>query len=294
MTSPIIMPGLHPGLSREEYDAIEAVNQSSLKVLIERTPAHYRWSKANPEPPSDALRFGNLVHLACYEPARFASDVVMMPKFDRRTKIGKEDAAAWEAENAAKVAIDEDEYRLLGAIQMAVSEHPDAAKLIGKPGAREATVVWDDEATGIRCKARMDQVVAGNRGIIDLKTSRDTRDFALEGDNRKYGYDVQAAFYCDGLAAATGCEPPPVVLIYVDKEWVDKIGPDAVVCHEMSPAAVALGRKLYREALTTLADCRKTGKWSGFTRGLTPIGVPNWALNVHQVEWSEELQEVSA
>lgn len=294
MTSPIIMPGIHHGLSREEYDAIDAVNQSALKVLIERTPAHFKYARENPEPPTDALRFGQILHLACFEPSRFAAEVVERPKIDRRTNAGKAEAAAWEAANEGRLWLEADEYALLTAMQRAVMDHPDAATLIGKPGMREPTVVWRDEETGVQCKARLDLLIADNRGIVDVKSVRDARDHMLTAANRTYGYDVQAAFYVDGVMAAGGCPEMPFVLIYIDKEWAPKIGPDAVVCRQMDQAALALGRKLYREALATYAECVKSGRWSGFTRGITDISVPTWALNRHEIEWSESLQETPA
>lgn len=161
MTSPMILPGLHPGLSRDQYDAIDAVNQSALKVLIERSPAHFKYAKENPEPPTDALRFGQAVHLACYEPARFAAEVVMMPEFNRKSNAGKAEAAAWEAANAGKLAIDAEEYATLAAMQKAVQAHPAASKLIGKAGHREASMVWRDADTGVLCKGRADHSELG-------------------------------------------------------------------------------------------------------------------------------------
>lgn len=284
MTAPTIMPGIHPNISRVQYDAIQAINQSSLKPLIEYGPADYKYAIEHPEPPTDALRFGQAVHLACYEPARFAIECVEEPKFDRRTKQGKADAEAFEAAAADKLIISAEEYALIGAIQAAVMAHPTASKLIATPGSRECAAVWQDAETGLLCKARMDQLTENRGVIIDLKTTSDCREFALESANHKYGYDIQAAFYADGVAAIVGGEPPAVVLIYVDKTRVEAVGADAVVVQECDPTTIEYGRLRYRRALEQIAECRKTGVWTGWTKGIGIARVPVWALRKENIE----------
>lgn len=278
-TAPAILPGLHPGLSRERYDSIDAVNQSSLKVLIERSPAHYRYALDNPSDPTDALRFGQAVHLACYEPARFAAEVVQAPKFDRRTKAGKEEAAAFDEAAAGKLVIDAGEYESLVAIQKAVFAHPAAGKLIGRAGDRELTALWADAETGVLCKGRLDHLTTNAVAIIDLKTTRNASPGSFSTSVRTFGYDVQAAFYVDGILAATGAtEPPCFVILAAEKE-----PPYAVAVYEMDQAAIELGRLLYRRALEQVAVCRKKGIWPGYSDGIEPISVPAWALRANNI-----------
>jgi len=288
MTSPSILPGIHPGLSREQYDGIEAINQSALKKLGTLTPAQWKYLREHPEPPTEALAFGQAVHLACYEPSRFAVEVVAAPDCDRRTKAGKEEWERFNTAAAGKIVMSADEYATLGAIQRAVMAHPAASKLIAKAGDRECSAVWRDDETGTLCKARLDQLTTARNAIIDLKTTRNAAPGAFERDVYDYGYHFQAAFYADGIAAIEGHEPPCVVLIAVDKEWVCEIGAEAVAVYEIEPAAMELGRIEYRRALALYADCVRTGKWPGYSSRIEPISVPAFRLRKENIETGVE------
>lgn len=281
MTAPVIVPGLHPDLPREQYDGIDAVNQSSLKRLINGTPADYRWALDHPEPPSDAMMFGQAVHLACYEPARFALEVVARPDTSRRSNAGKAEHAAFEAAAAGKTIIDAEDYGLIGAIQRAVMEHESAAKIIALRSRRELTAVWRDSQTGLLCKGRLDQLADGM--IVDLKTSKDGLPRAFEGDVLRYGYHIQAAFYTDGVVAC-GEHEPAFAFIAVDKERVQRFGSRAVAVYEIEQPAIELGRIEYRQALETIADCRRKDHWPCFAPGIAPISVPMHALKRAGVE----------
>src|SRR5688572_28445155 len=69
--------GIYPGLSREQYDAIDRVYWSSLKYM-KRSPAHFQAARQGLiRRDSDALRVGTAFHLVVLEPARFGAEVVV-------------------------------------------------------------------------------------------------------------------------------------------------------------------------------------------------------------------------
>ncbi len=270
---PLILPGKHAGLSREQYDAIDAVNQSSLKALVRQSPMHYRHALEHPEAPSAAMELGTAVHLACYEPARFAESVVAAPDVDRRTKAGREAYEAFQAEAAGKIILAADDHDRVTAMQQAVLAHPAARRAVGLAGDREVTLVWDDAETGVRCKGRLDHLSANATVVLDLKTTRNAHPAAFSADIDKLNYHVQAAFYVDGVVATLGGEPPSFVFVVVESE-----APHAVAVYELGAASIELGRIKYREALSVYAECRRTGRWPGYADFITEIEVPAWAL----------------
>src|SRR5690349_7675909 len=87
------------GLGDDAYHDHPAVGSSHLKSIA-RSPAHYwsEWLDPSRPPRTDtpAKWLGKAVHAAILEPERFKSDYVVGPRFDRRTKAGKEAAAAFE------------------------------------------------------------------------------------------------------------------------------------------------------------------------------------------------------
>ena len=66
-------------MRREEYEAIDAVNWSTLKVLG-KSPAHYLQRMAGEESEdTEARQRGRVLHMAVFEPERFARSVVVYP-----------------------------------------------------------------------------------------------------------------------------------------------------------------------------------------------------------------------
>lgn len=76
-----IEAGIYPPeeLTNEQYHAIPAVSKSDLDK-IDRSPAHYKFAKDNPQPPTTAMIRGTIVHAAILEPDRFEVDYA--PEFD--------------------------------------------------------------------------------------------------------------------------------------------------------------------------------------------------------------------
>jgi len=60
-------PGIYPGLSFAEYQAIPALNFSKLKLLAS-TPAKAKWQWDHPEEPTEAMVFGTWFHTAALQP----------------------------------------------------------------------------------------------------------------------------------------------------------------------------------------------------------------------------------
>ena len=98
-------------MSDEAYHASPEFSSSQLKDM-NRSAAHFyvnNVSKEAQKETTNAMSFGTLVHTMFLEPEQFEKEFVIAPKFDRRTKAGKEEAAAWEEANTGKMLVtDED------------------------------------------------------------------------------------------------------------------------------------------------------------------------------------------
>lgn len=108
---------------------------------------------------------------------------------------------------------------------------------------------------------------------MDLKS---TEDASLEGFTRsvaKYNYAMQAAFYSDGIEAAT--LKPVHGFAFVACE---KVAPYAVQCFQLDFQAMEAGRVTYMNLLTSLADCKYDGKFPAYSDAIETLSLPNWAL----------------
>lgn len=277
-------PGIYTDLSNAEYHGGPGVNKSLLDIVA-RSPMHAKFYLESREagersPPTAAQALGTAFHSLLLEPEDFAATYIVAPKFDRRTKVGKEEAAAFEAEHAGKTPIDQETHDTLFGMARAVQAHPAAKALLAAPGKAEQSVYWTDELTGELCRCRPD-FWREDGIIVDVKTSEDASPEGFAKSLVNYRYHVQAPWYCDGIEAATGEAPKGFVFLVVEKK-----PPFAVAVYALDAESMALGRIAARENLDTLARCRSSGVWPGYGDTIQQLGVPQWFLlrNAHLLE----------
>jgi hypothetical protein len=266
--------GIKKNLSNDEYHQGEGISKSGLD-LIAQSPLHY-WAKyldpnRESQEPTPALLLGTAIHTSVLEPERFATGYRVAPKVDRRTKDGK---AAWEgfqAECAANNAtpISFDDYEICRRIADQVRSHPTAQTLFAK-GAAEQSAFWVDDETGVLCKCRPDWLTS--QMIVDLKSARDASPGAFQRAAWSYRYHVQAAWYLDGVAAATGKPRDAFIFAAFEKE-----PPFACAFYYADETMIEAGRQEYRRLLRVYADCLNSGRWPGYPIELQALTLPAWA-----------------
>jgi hypothetical protein len=198
-----------------------------LRAHVLRSPAHAREAHLHPPDQTDAQRLGQAIHCAVLEPREFRRryaepPVVAEPcgptdntkggRASKQTKAGKAAWAAWEAAHPEAEAMEPDEWRACHWIAEAAAEHPVLGAMLAAPGKRELSVYWADEETGASCKARVDLMCSwGGAWVVDLKSTQG--DGVQNGTEQAfsraldvYGYDMQAAWYLDGLSAVAPFE----------------------------------------------------------------------------------------
>ena len=203
--------GIYHDVDFDTYKSWPAINSSSLGPA-RRSMLHYL--KRAPLPASDAVKFGLLAHVGQLEPDTLCRRYVVMPdltagivKADgsqyanpKATKEYKERVAQFEEANAGKEVVGQDWYqRMLGTLT-AIRLNPRANAYFKPHCPSEVSIVWDDPATNLRCKARLDHLNTGERRITDLKTTRDAGEF--EKAIGRYGYYQPGRFLSGRLRAA--------------------------------------------------------------------------------------------
>lgn len=252
----------------EDYAEIDAVNQSTLKILVDKSPLHYQHALAHPRKDTPALRFGRAVDVAAFTPRDYATQFVIAPDVDRRTKDGKAAWAAFLEVAGDKSILTEAEHKRAWDCGEAVRAHRATGPLLAT-GDPQVTLEWVDEATDVRCKARLDLV---NSAIVDLKTalSADRRTFGRAVAS--YGYHFQASWYRQGWHVVHG-------------EWLDFVlavvesgEPHDCAAFRVEGDALQRGNELTRQALDTYARCRDAGRWPGRCEELQSVDFPRYAM----------------
>ena len=255
----------------DQYHAGEEISHSGIVKLL-KSPEHYMQYKTGGEGPTPAMEFGSAFHAFILEPEVFAKNYVLAPKFDKRTKDGKESAAKWDEENVGKTPLAADQIEALTAMRESVYKHAGGAKMLAK-GEAESSLYWTDEITGLKCRIRPDWLFDG--GMADLKScvSASKADFAKAVAN--LGYDIEAAFYIDGMKAVTG---KSVDFFFIA---VEKTAPYTTACYKASQEMIEVGRAKYRGGLELLKWCQENKQYPGYQPNgeVETIDLPRWAAN---------------
>lgn len=283
-------PGIHENVPAEVYHqrVLGVVNTGALKLLHEKTPAHYRaWVEATDEDEeSKTLAFGRALHCAMLEPSLFDKTYVKpVVHAHKRPTVAQRNAkkpseatmkaiaywSKWEADNAGLIEISVKEKATIQGMAAAVMRHPIAGKLFAA-GVAEETALWTDPATSLLCKARVDWRVP-QRGVwVDLKSTEDASPSTFAKSVARYGYHLQHAHYASA-AQALDTELAAFLFVAVEKE-----APYAVAVHCLDPEAEARGLELRSRAMETLSECLVNDHWPAYLPRINRLALPQWAL----------------
>jgi len=247
------------------------VSKSALD-LFQRSPAHYKaWIDGHDRKETDALRFGQAMHVALLEPERFSDTYIVEPDFgDCRGKANRAARDAWRESNANRVVVSNDNQSSITAMQRSFFAHPTASKLL-HGGISEVSLRWVDDETGVVCKARADRWNPDRKLAVDLKSTDDASPEGFAKSVAKWRYHVQDALYRAGFAA---CGEPVehFALVAIEKE-----PPYAVAVYTLDTEAVAKGHSLARAGIEMMRVCLDTKSWVAYSNGVSELALPRWA-----------------
>lgn len=298
-------PGIYLDVPAEEYHAWRAINQSSLNKLTDSTPRRARYEVDNPGEPTKALFEGTLLHLAVLEPSVFDETVAVLPPDEEfsagpYSKKGKEERAAWRAEQGDKLIATEEQHERALAMSTSVYRHSGAREFLMDEGANEVSLVWRDTDLELDlpaatvCKTRIDRVSRVGTELVvgDLKSTLNASRPRFEQSIHKFGYHIQAAHIFSGLeelglenvVRACGLEPSggfsgedraalqPRFMILA----VEKAPPYCAAFYELVDEALEEGLHERNDRLQRWARCEERRHWPGYPAHEL-IGLPPYA-----------------
>ena len=262
------MSGLYQ-LPFKKYRAIKAVNASSLKD-IRHSALHYK-TRQGVDAEGDALDVGTGTHALVLEPDKYDDEIAVFTG-TRRGKVWDEFRRA-STEKTIITAKQDAEVHQMGA---SILRHEEAAALLALPSTREGVITWTDPTTGLLCKARPDWygLLDGLWTLVDLKTMQSIVEHKVQNTVKEYGYDLQLAFYGDGLIA-NSLPVEAVKILAVQKPT--KMDQTCDVGIFDMQQWIQDGRNKYEKAMETLIDCRESGKWPGRVPKTVVLPMPEYA-----------------
>lgn len=265
------------GVPNADYHADNGVSSTQLKDVATKTPAHALARRNGEQKDTPALVFGDALHVAVLEPDRYPTSHMRGPDGDGRSKQAKEARAALAADHPDATILPPAVFDAVEQIAAKVREHPRFESLL-TGGQAETSGYWTDEETGLACRIRPDYMHPASPLLVDLKTTLDASPKGFQRALTTYGYHIQAAFYLDGFEAIEACPCRDFVFVAVEKT-----PPYAVAIYRLDDAAVEYGRRQYRRALRTIADCIESGTWPAYSDDVEPITLPEWAYHLENL-----------
>lgn len=272
-------------MSNAEYHAHTAFSSSQLKDIL-RSPAHFHIkniAKTEAKESTSSMDFGTLVHTLFLEPENFDAEFVIAPKFDRRTKAGKEEAQKWEEENQGKHLITQDDFDKAQGMVFHLEKLSIVKEMRSIDGMSESSFFFTDEVYSLDLRVRPDFHIPPceqypNGLIIDLKTTDDARPHAFSSNCAKFAYDLSCAMYREGFQKCYQTdEKPDFIFLVAERET-----PHCVKQYKASPQFIETGEQRYSYAKAKLAECLLLDEWQGYSTELDDIDMPSYINRNHQ------------
>lgn len=270
-----VVPGVYP-LTDEEYFAPElaaaTLSSSGAKLLLSPGgPARFHYQRENGI--VEIKREFDLGHAVHTLVLGSGPALVRIDAEEWRTKAAKDEVAEVRARGA--VPMRPSDFDAAHAMAEAVLAHRIGRRFFSA-GHPERALIWQDPATGVMCRAKVDWLRAD--GLVDLKTTPSAAPDALSKSVHNFGYYLQAAFYLRGHRAhCAGADP------FFGFVAVETAAPHLVHAYQLSPRALAHGDRKVSEALERYRDCTASGIWPGFPEDeITEIDLPAY---VRTEEW---------
>lgn len=256
-------------VENSEYHSLRRYISAHDIIYASRSAAHYaqRIEEPTEEPRNANLNFGAAFHMYYLEPHKYRETVRIIPKIDRRTKIGKEAFMAFEMTcRDDSIVITEEQDQRIAAMTLSLLRKKEVRTLT-EDALYEISGFYNENynETTLGYRIRPDIYSAAKALIVDLKTVVDARNFF--SDCVRYGYFVQAYHY---LKVASKIDDMPYKYFY----WicVEKDPPFEVMVYKAHfDFLESKVLNAYTVGLSNILSYKETGKPKGYTENILEL-----------------------
>ena len=239
-------------ITESEYNELPALRCTYLKEFM-KSPAHYKHIVSTPQKEETYFVIGDYVHTAILEPEKLASKFAVADVKSRNaTEYKKVAAIAYGQGKRVLLKHEMEECDMMAANALADPYFRDLVGL-GYPEITATAKLQD-----VWCKCRMDLYIPEEKHIVDVKTSAESAHW-FPYNVRKFGYDIQAAFYRDIVQKASGEEINKVTFVLIEKK-----APYAIRLFEITKRYMDDASLRYGGALTRYLECLSKNNWPSY------------------------------
>jgi len=259
--------GIFHNLSFDEYLAHDAFGSSDLRSFKQGPPAMVPWRRANREDDTPSTRIGHAAHCRILTPELF--DSVYVAKPEGMTFASKE-GKAWRDENGSRIILTHDEATAVHQVHAAFAGKLAAFDSLHAAVAREASVFWECQHTGLPSKCRPDwfdeHTVYDLKVSVDAEKSFDTLAFKVHAN----GWLNQLAHNRAGLNS-TGCKIKTGRLVIIAPSPPQQFRVWLLEVREADLDFLEMDNENTRKGM---AACLQAGHWPGTPDSWQTIELP--------------------
>ncbi len=260
--------GVHD-ISIEQYHSSEGISRSQL-MLLDKSPYHFWYEclsgQALLKESTPAMNIGSAFHTLLLEPEKFSSEFAIIPKVDRRTKLGKDAYDSFINDNLNKILLSDEQFFKVEQMVELVSQH-EIVKTLLDESVYEQSIFWSDKETGLQFKTRPD--IWSSKMIVDLKTTSDASPYSFARSALNYGYYLQAGMIYEACKAI-GKPIEMFVILACEKE-----APHVPAVYMMNDEALQYGVDQFVLYKRKLKKCIDSDKWPGYP--VQELSLPKFA-----------------
>jgi hypothetical protein len=272
--------GVYSGISDTDYHADHtSLSSSGARALLPpSSPEIFAFERLKPPNPKPEYDFGHGAHKYVLGEG---SDIVEVPFDNWRGKEAQ--AAREEAWAANQVPLLTKDVQKAEAMADAALKHSIVRALLEGDGQPELSGYWHDPETGVRLRFRTDWLgeLGGRIVGVDYKTTTNAHPTHCGKACGEYGYNMQQAWYEDGLIATEITDDPDFWLIFQSKT-----PPFPVSVGRISPHHVDLGRRRNRQAIQLYHECIEADIWPGYGERMHIFELPSYSVYRQEQELS--------
>jgi hypothetical protein len=229
---------------KEYLSKSDFVSASDIKSYLQSPKKYYYDKYEKKEKEEERYNYiGSAIHEMVLEPHQFFENFAISPKFDRRTKEGKENYLSFSNQNRGKIILFEDEMDIIKEVAENAMKNDTLTELL-KDSYKELSCYTIDEKTGLKLKMRPDAFPKTKNTIVDLKSCQDSSPKSFKSNVYSFGYSISAAYYLDFLNREN------YVFVALEKQ-----APYQVALYVLNDEMIEYGRQQYRMGLDLI-------KWS--------------------------------
>ena len=285
-------PGWHYDVPMETYLADEGLGSSGLQEF-KRSAHYYRFRQNRERAPSKAMTNGTAFHTAVLEPDEFDKLYVIAGQCVARKKNGDRctnpgnriyrDKAFcgvrghhpkpdFIEEDGGPEIVEQDDRDAMCMARDNLHQHKHIMQYFKGVGASEVTGIWVDEASGVRCKIRLDREIERATHHVDLKFTASADVRAFKRQTWSMGWMHRSAFYRRGMKVL-GHEATASVIIASESEPAHDC--NLFILDEAQIAVIGQG---IDQHLAEFAACQQSGDWPGYDQEPVHLTLEDWQL----------------